>query len=404
MAQTDAQKRYGQERVAKAKRRKDALGKLTKLLEDNDIALEDIGTIEKIRVNEWEVVTKDGDGNPQVTPAKAASIVVSPLWETGPEWPLVEPAAPVIVNVPAGRGPTLLRGWKTALVEPDPQIGFLRRSDGLLLPIHDPRAIDVSEQVADAERPNDWINLGDYLDLAEMSHYRLLPNMIDTTQPAIEYGYRHAAIMRALVSERAWVHEGNHDVRFSNYLIDNAKAAFGLKVAASTPEAWPAISLPALLRFDELGIEYEDGYPATWRYINENVATTHGTFSGPSGKAGQGYLATERVSVIHGHDHKQYTLWKTENTRTHKVERFSHSPGTLARIDGMTPGAGKYHGMRVDGTPKRSWSNWQQGITIVRYVPGDGAVELEPIHIDEGVAIHRGQKFTSKITLDPRRP
>jgi predicted phosphodiesterase len=387
---------YGRKRTERARKRREVLGRLERLLVDEDIELDEVGSIEKVRVNEWQVVTKNDQGKPEVTTARAASLVINPLWETGPKWPVVQPAAPVKVTVPK-RAPALLKGYKTAVVEPDPQFGFIREATGTLHPIHDPRAVDIAEQITEAERPHNWVNVGDYLDLAECSTFRQEPGFAGTMQPAIEEGYRHAAVCRAMASEDCWIHEGNHDQRLMNYFLDNARAAFGIKRAGSVPKDWPVVSLPFLLRLDELDIEYVDGYPATWRYINERLATTHGTNMGPD--ALRKIVEQEQVSVIAGHTHHAGTVYKTRNTRTRFVQTLAHSAGTLARIDGFVPGGGKYRGRKVDGMPTRSWQDWQQGVTVVRYVPGDGPFEIEHVVINEGTAIHRGQMFESRVTL-----
>lgn len=416
MPQTREQRRashVGEEVLNKAKNRGtiSELGKLQDLLANHDIDLADLGSVKQIRVNDWTALAK-GEMKKETDPATgktrafrdktekvdlhSTSIVLSPAWDTGPRWPVVQSAKPVAIKVPERSRPLLMRGYRTALVEPDPQFGFIRAVDGTLHPIHDPRAIDVSEQIAESERPHNWINLGDYLDLAEMSTFRQEPGFAMTTQPTIDEGHRHAAVMRSLASDECWVHEGNHDQRMMNYILDNARAAFGLRRAHPTSN-WPVFSLPYLLRFDELKVDYVDGYPATWRYINEGLATTHGTFTGPDFL--RKIAESEQVSVIAGHDHSAGTYYKTRNTRTHKVTTFAHSAGTLARTDGFVPGGGKYRGRKVDGMPARSWNDWQQGITIARYIPGDGPYEIEHIVIDEGVAVHRGQKFVSKIKL-----
>lgn len=394
---------YGKRRAAEARarndKRRDVIGRLERLLVEQDIDLEEVGSIEKVRVNEWEVVTKNAEGKPEKTKARAASIVINPKWEFGPKWPVVTHAKPVQVKVPERPRPLLLKGYKTALVEPDPQIGFLN-VNGVLLPIHDPQAINVSEQICEAERPHNWINLGDYLDLAEMGTYRQEPGFYDSVQPAVDEGHRHAAVMTSLTSkaneDEDWVHEGNHDQRMASYMLDNARAAFGLKRAGRTSD-WPVLSIPSLCEFDELGVKYVDGYPATWKYINERCATTHGTYTGPDFL--RKVAEAEQVSVICGHDHSAGTIYKTRNTRTHKVTTFAHSPGTLARTDGFVPGGGKYRGRKVSGMPTRSWQDWQQGITLVRYVPGDGPVHIEHVPINDGVAEYRGETFVSKVKI-----
>lgn len=333
--------------------------------------------------------------------AKARKVAAQTPTEQ-PLWVPVHHPRPLTVKIPPARPrPLLLKGWKTALVEPDPQIGFLRAANGDLHPIHDPRALDVSEQIAEVERPNNWVNLGDYLDLAEMSTYRQEQTFAQTVQPAIDEGYRHAAVMSSLTStandDDDWLHEGNHDLRAAAYLVDNAKAAYGLRKADAQPGSWPALSVPSLLRLDELGVDYVDGYPATWRYLNSNIATTHGAVTT---NALQWYATNEQVSTISGHTHHAGTIYRSRNTQNKKVDIVAHSPGCLCRVDGFVPGGGKHHGRNgTTGLPTRSWQDWQQGITIVRYVPGDGPFELEYVRIDEGVARHGGQQFKSRVKL-----
>lgn len=389
-----------QNATSKAEKRREVLGRLEELLTKNDIALEDVGSIEKIRVNEWEVVTKDDQGNAQVTPARAASIVINPRWESGPEWPVIQQAPPIKVSVPkARRGPEVMKGWKTAYIEPDTQIGFLRHPNGALIPIHDPRAIQVGEMICEAERPFHSVNLGDALDAAEAGKYRKEPAMIQTLQPSVDELYRHLCVLRACTVGRLDVHEGNHDARLANDILDNSMWAFGLK-RAKAPDRWPVLSVPYLCRFDELGVRYVDGYPAGYNYINDNLCTFHG-FSTSSGNspAASKVVNAELVNSIFGHDHKVQTIYKTVGDRGKQWTTFAHSPGTLARIDGYVPGAGRHRGRRLDGEPRRDWQNWQQGVTIVRYVPGDGHCLLEHVEIRDGVAHHRGQEFRSNIEL-----
>ncbi|WP_218571937.1 hypothetical protein, partial [Pseudomonas sp. SZ57] len=69
--------------------------------------------------------------------------------------------------------------------------------------------------------------------------------------------------------------EGNHDRRLQKSILRNAKAAFGLK-RANDPESWPVLSVPNLLRLDDLGVEYVEGYPAGEKWINDNLVCIHG--------------------------------------------------------------------------------------------------------------------------------
>lgn len=384
----------GRKVTAEARRRgnEDAIGRLAKLLEANEIDLADVGDVRQIRVNEWDVVTKGIDGTPSVTKAKAASIVLSPAWESGPKWPLVEPAKPVVVKVPKRPLRALAGGWKTAVVLPDPQIGYRRLSDGTLDPFHDEAAMSVAEQIVEAERPHLVVHLGDLLDLASMSHYRQEAAFALTVQPTLDRAYQFLATIAELADESRLL-EGNHDARLSNYILDNAVAAFGLRRAGTPPTDWPVMSVPNLLRLDALGVEYIGGYPSGATYLNNELCCIHGRIVRSSKSSTAAAVAVEeRTSVIFGHIHRIETQWRTFNQRGGYRTNVAHTPGCLCRIDGSVPSVKS--GSHPTGRPVRSWEDWQQGLCVVRY-HDDGRFALEQVHIDEGRALHGGKEFVA---------
>ena len=66
---------------------KQAIGKLAALLDRHDIDLEEIGDIKKVSL--YQSLTKDSDGEAQNH--DLVGIQISPAWETGPEWPVIQP-------------------------------------------------------------------------------------------------------------------------------------------------------------------------------------------------------------------------------------------------------------------------------------------------------------------------
>src|SRR5690606_21480023 len=113
----------------------------------------DIGRIEKVRLGDYQVVTKDAEGNTTVHDLEANGIVFTPSWEEGPAWPVVQPADQVIVKAPrppskkARKAASLIRKWKTAFILPDPQIGYRQFESGEMDPFHDHAAIDTALQM-----------------------------------------------------------------------------------------------------------------------------------------------------------------------------------------------------------------------------------------------------------------
>jgi predicted phosphodiesterase len=283
-------------------------------------------------------------------------------------------------------------GWKTALILPDPQIGFRRFDDGTLDPFHDEQAIAVALRIIGTLVPDVIVNLGDLLDLAEWSRFEQEPAFASTTQAALDRAHLFLAEQRAAApGADIRLLEGNHDRRIYKAVVNNAKAAFGLRQAASPPESWPVLSVPHLLRLDELGVEYVGGYPAGITWVNDNLACIHGHKVRSAGSTAAAVVDDERVSVIFGHVHRIELLHKTRQTRSGPKHSLAATPGCLSRIDGAVPST--KGSTDPWGKPLTSWENWTQGIAVVSYMEGDGPFALELVPIFHGQAVFRGEVF-----------
>lgn len=367
------------------------LGKISELLEKSGIALEDIGKIEKVRLNEWQGLTKDDEGKAQITDLSASSVVLVPKWTEGPAWPVVQQAAPTIIRAPPRR-PRTTTTWKTAVILPDPQFGFRRdmRTDELD-PFHDVRAISVAMAVLEAVSPDLVINIGDLLDLAEFSRHAQEPAFQRTTQAALDAGHVYLACQRA-AAPKAEIRliEGNHDRRIEKHIITNALAAFGLQ-RANQPQSWPVMSIPNLLRLDELEIEYVPGYPAGITWINDRLACIHGHKVRSSGSTAASVIDDERMSVVFGHIHRIELQHKTTRVRGGARTNLAASPGCLCRTDGAVPSV--KGATDPFGRPLASYENWQSGMAVVNYQEGDSPFNLELVAIHDHGALFRGELF-----------
>lgn len=316
--------------------------------------------------------------------------------QTGFAWEPVRPAPKIKVSVPK-RKVYPLQGWKTALIIPDQQVGYRKLPDGTLDPFHDPRAIHIVEQIAEVERPDETIMLGDLSDNPTWGKYRQEPEFVGGTQPGIDRASLHVQTISEL-SKRLKILSGNHDIRIENNTIDNMLASAGIR-RARKPKEFPVMSMPFLLGIDEMkNVEWIGGYPAGAVYINDNLACIHGTITGTN--IAEKVINTERVSVIFGHVHRYIDGMATFNHRHRPIFVRVHSPGTVARIDGHTPSTKS--GRDPFGIPVTSFENWQQGLSLIRYKEGDGRFVIEYVPIFEGWAMHRGQEFISmKKVNDP---
>lgn len=377
---------------------------IEKFLTEAGVPIDEIGSVKGVTVKQWQAVAKGAaTRHPEtgrvlsqepskVVDLESTSILISPSWDEGPKWELPKPPTPIKVQLPKQRGPTLLKGWKTALILPDPQFGYRRDLyTGELDPFHDLRALSVALQISELIRPDLSIWLGDVLDFAPFGKYVQEPTFALTVQPTLETTYEYLAKFAATSRETRFI-EGNHDVRLQNYIVQNAKAAFGIKRAGAPPAEWPVMSVPFLLNLDQLGIKYVGGYPAGATYINDNLAAIHGTRIGNKTKSAASMIVEdERVSVVCGHVHRIETRYRTRNSRGAPKFSMAHTPGCLARIDGAVPSV--KGGVDAFGHPVKSWEDWQHGLSVIQYQEGDGKFALETIPIFEGNALYRGQEF-----------
>lgn len=362
------------------------LGKIAELLERSGIGIEEVGRVE--RVNLWQGFQTGEDGEPQVV--DLAGIQLSPKWADGPSWPVVQPGPPVEIRHAERKSRP--GAWRCAVILPDMQVGYFRSGE-TLVPTHDEGAIAVARQILREVQPDLLICVGDNLDLPEMGKYRLSPAFQRTTQAAVDRGTTLAAELTADTpgAERVWI-AGNHEERLPRYLIDNAVAAFGLR-RGNSPESWPVLSVPHLLRFDESGWTFAHGYPANEFWINDRLRVIHGNRVRSRGSTAHVYLGEERVSTIYGHVHRREWAERTRHTRHGPRTILAASPGCLARIDGAVPSA--HAGMDHDGRPIELSEDWQQGLAIVHFEPGDGRFAYEQVAIHDGSAYWRGTEYAA---------
>lgn len=375
--------------VAQGQSDKVALGKLAELLERNGIVPEDIGKV--ARVNLWQGFHKDAEGDAQIV--DLAGISFSPAWESGPQWPVVQPGPTYRLPTRKTLATVASTGWRTAVVLPDMQVGYFRTVSDELEPIHDEQAITVALAIIRTERPDLIVLVGDNADLAEFGKYRLTPAFQRTTQATIDRLARLCAELRAAApaARIIWL-AGNHEERLPNYILDNAAAAYGLR-KGGRPDGWPVLSIPYLCHFDEHAIEYLPGYPASMLWINQRLRVIHGDKVTTGGSTAHKYLSTEKTSTIFGHVHRREYAARTRQDWDGAKEIMAASPGCLARIDGAVPST--KGGTDLDGRPLERYEDWQQGIAVVRYEDGDGRFTYQNVAIHDGWALWNGREYTA---------
>lgn len=321
-----------------------------------------------------------------------------------PSWPVVQQCPQIVITYPGGPPrPSRDTSWRTAVILPDPQIGY-RAFDGGLDPFHDERAMDLALQVL-AVLQHDCgvdkvINLGDFLDLPAQGKYEQEPAFAFTTQHAIDRGGRFLAQQRAAAPESHLVLlEGNHDRRMQRFITTNAMSAMGLRRARvrDETETLPVMSLPYLMRMDDIGVEYIDAYPAGVHWINGRFRAVHGDKVRSNGSTASAFAnENPHFSTVFGHIHRvEQQMKRVPRPGGGSLVSYHVSPGCLCRIDGAVPSVKGSIG--IDGRPAVAHENWQQGMAVVTYRDDpeyDHFVEL--LHIEDGRTIFRGQEFAAR--------
>jgi len=359
---------------------------IDKLLKANGLSPEDVGKISKVSLST----------NPDDT-----KIILSPKWGEGPTWQPVQHAELVIIQPKVQTAALISIDWKVAVALPDPQIGYRKYEDGTVDTFHDEAAMDVALQVVGLDHGHPLaqiINLGDFLDLPMYGTYEQETNFAHTAQLAINRGHRFLAEQRANagVDARIILLEGNHDKRLNRFINTNAAAAYGVKVA-NMPEAWPVLSLQNLLRCDELGVEFIDGYPAAAHWINKRLRAMHGDRANASGSTAAQYAnSNPNISTLFGHTHRMEQQSKTVFDRDQAIKSVSFSPGCLCRVDGAVPSV--KGGIDVKGQALQYFENWQQGVSVIFFKDGDDdSFHFDQVHIHKGKTMYRGQEIHSTV-------
>jgi hypothetical protein len=386
---------------ATAARKRVGLDAVARLLSRSGIDPDELGRVERVRLSDYQVAVRGDDGEATVLDLEAASLVLSPAWTTGPEWaPLDRPAlARPRFSGTVRRVDPPADGLSRVLILPDPQIGFrlAETAPGRfeLDPFHDPAALGVAITLARVARPDRIVCLGDLLDLPAFGKYRQEPGFAQAGNAALEVAHGWLAALAELAPDVV-VLEGNHDARLATYALDNARAAYGLRRAGDPPASWPVLTVPHLLRLDELGVDYRPGYPANAVELAPNLVAVHG-----SRLKLRDLLGDESVSAVQGHVHRMGVEWRTVRSPSGTRRRFAATPGCLCRVDGAVPGVrtglDPRHGLHVHRP-----QDWQQGAAIVTVDPtGEREPVLELVSIVDGVAVWRDRHLTgSPVTLE----
>lgn len=358
---------------------------LDELIDNYNLPPEVVDKLKIKKVSTWSTAIKNDDGEFESHPMFGIQLDADPR-KFEPAWPAITRVESVKLKR-RERAPT--SDARKAVILPDLQI-----------PYHDEKALQVALEVVRDVKPDKLVILGDLLDLESFSRFDNLPlskEYSTSTQEAIIRTHQLMVELRKLCpTAEIVVLEGNHDKRIMQDVYKNNKASFGLK-RANEPEGWPVLSVPFLCAFEDLDIDYIDGYPANRYWINENLQVRHGHKVRSGASTAKAVADDERTTTIFGHVHRLETQYKTVQTFDGGKTNAAHAIGCLCKIDGSVPSANR--GVDAFGKPVTNYENWQQAICVVDYEEGDSVFNVNPVYINtfnNYRAMYNGKHYEAK--------
>lgn len=328
--------------------------------------LEEEGHITKATFTSWEMGFKDNDGEASSIPLNGARFEVH--FDSEPQWPPVTRIEGK--RLPKKEAKTRPDGGKRAVILPDLQLPFV-----------DEQALSIATQIIQDVKPDQIIFIGDTLDLSSWGRFVQRPEFAEATRQSFEQFYQLLYGLRAANrTAEIIVLEGNHEERMQRDLLLNAKAAYGLK-KVTDPEGWPVMSVPNICDFESLDIEYIPGYPANRYWLNERLQIIHGDLARPNGKSARAVVNRERVSTIFGHTHRRESATVTSQDYHGGKQHQTYNIGCLARLDGAVPSGKTGYDTRT-GKSVQNFMDWQHGLMVVDYQPGNAPFHAQQVEIN----------------------
>lgn len=250
-------------------------------------------------------------------------------------------------------------------------------------PHHDKKLHEAVVAWIEDFQPDEGIILGDLLDLDQVSRYRNQPEWTKTVQETVDSGYEILVNYRHASPTTSWqMLGGNHEDRLRNTLLDQVRDIYNVRRAQADGE-YPVMSVPYLLRLDELGIDWIDPngeYAHGQIKLSSELAARHGWLvKKGAGASALASIEALRHSIIIGHTHRQSIVHHT----THSIDGEPKSllgceAGTLAEIRG---------GLGYAVSP-----DWINGFAVATIWP-DGTFHVELATYASGVLRFRDWSY-----------
>lgn len=234
----------------------------------------------------------------------------------------------------------------------------------------DKRALRVVLSIIAELRPDCVIHNGDLLDCYHLSTFDKNPDRLYSLQIEIDKGRELLhQIAQVAPKARRILLEGNHEHRLTKQLwrLSGAARVFArLRITAAT------LTWPVQLGLDEIGFEFVPYREQGREMLLPRLIVKHGDRL----SAFSGYTARKEhdlygCSGLSGHTHRLGTYYTRDKNGNHVWQETGCTCGVIAEY---APTA-----------------NWQQGCVVITHV--GNRFNMEPIYIEKGQAIFRGELF-----------
>lgn len=252
------------------------------------------------------------------------------------------------------------------------------------IPFQDERAVALFHRAIVASQPDNIVLVGDMLDLPGMGKFEIRSEWVGMANDSIQRYHDMLAQIRAdAPNARIYSIHGNHEQRWVNYISRNANEVLQIRKAN---QKIGSLTLQNLIGYEELEVDYIDGWPAGTLWLEDNLKFFHGTETQTGGRNAAAYLSKERETTIYGHSHRQEVAFRTFPARDGaKYDVGAASPGALCKVDGSVPGRGTTYDAEGQHVPKAP--NWQQGILLIDHKGPIHEITPARIHEDDELAI-----------------
>lgn len=257
------------------------------------------------------------------------------------------------------------REHKMLFVFSDAQIGYRRLPNGELRALHDERALAIARLICRDLQPDEIVNLGDTIDLAELSRFDPDSDHFHRTiGPAFQRVHDLYAQLRA-DNPHAKITEvdSNHNERLKKHILKNAPQLYGMQRPGE--DDFPMFTYPYMANLKPVDVNWVSGgseseYVYGEEYNTVPIVMKHGKIVSATGTARKESSANPDVHIVRGHSHRAESHWRT-NRKGNYVGSFV--VGVSCRTTGEVP---SYHSSVDDhGNVVKYQEDWQSGAMII---------------------------------------